>query len=86
MKFEEMFNEVQAFSDSTYVVSGLITAEGAAKMIADYLGDEVTAEDLRKDWVRFGFAPEYAVGMDGQACWYTGAGEKKGSKPVWVYA
>tara|TARA_R110000772_G_scaffold211864_3_gene322404 strand:+ start:52 stop:315 length:264 start_codon:yes stop_codon:yes gene_type:complete len=84
-KFEDYFSEPQYFSDCSYVVSGELSAEIAAEMISEDLGEVITASELTLDRVRYGFAPEHIEDMDGEACWYTGAGIGKGTKPVWVY-
>ena len=84
-KFDDYFSEPQYFSDCSYVVSGDLSAEIAAEMISEELGDVILAEALSKDRVRYGFAPENIEDMQGEACWYTGAGNGKGTKPVWVY-
>jgi hypothetical protein len=84
-KFEDYFSEPQYFSDCSYVVSGELSADIAAEMISEELGEVISASALALDRVRYGFAPENIEDMQGQACWYTGAGNGKGTKPVWVY-
>ena len=83
-KFKEEFNEPVQFSDNTLVIDGEISAEVAATAFSLYTGEEVKAEDLKKDSVRYGFAPENVEDMAGQSCWYTGGREGKGSKAVWT--
>jgi hypothetical protein len=84
-KFEENFAEPASFTDGTMVVTGELTAEQAALMFSQEIDEDVNPNELERDWVRFGFAPEFVEDRAGEACWYTGAGNKKGSKPVWVY-
>ena len=84
-KFEETFNDVVSFSDSTYVVSGYYSIEEAAKIIGNYIGEDIKPEQLEEERVRFGFPPDFVEdGDEIGACWYTGAGNGKGTKPVWV--
>ena len=84
-KFEDTFDEPNYFSDSTYVLSREYSAEEAAIRFSDYIGEEISPDQLRKDRVRFGYPPEHVEGHDELgACWYTGAGSGKGTKPVWV--
>ncbi len=82
-KFDEYFSEVQAFSDGTHVLSGSFSIEEAAEMFSEYTGDRVSEEGIGADRVRFGFAPETVEDMSGRLCWYTGAGNGKGTRPVW---
>ena len=83
-KFEQTFDEPVSFSDGTYVISGYLSREEAAKEFSEYFGEEVKPENVRPERVRFGFAPENIEDRGGEACWYTGAGNSKGTKPVWV--
>jgi hypothetical protein len=84
-KFEETFDDVVSFSDNTYVVSGEYSANEAAEIIGNYIGEDIEPEQLQKERVRFGFPPDFVEdGKDLGACWYTGAGDGKGTKPVWV--
>ena len=84
-KFEETFNDVVSFSDNTYVVSGEYSANEAAEIIGNYIGEDIKPEQLSKARVRFGFPPDFVEdGEDLGACWYTGAGDGKGTKPVWT--
>jgi len=84
-KFEEYFSAPQWFSDGSYVISGELSADVAAEMISQELGEVISVEALEPSRVRYGFAPEYIEDMQGEPCWYTGAGNGKGTKPVWVY-
>lgn len=84
-KFEEQFNEPMTFSDGTYVISGEYSRKDAAEYISEYFGEEISPESLAEERVRFGFPPDSVEDREGMgACWYTGAGNKKGTKPVWV--
>ena len=84
-KFEETFDEPVSFSDNTLILSGVYTAEDAAMRFSDYTGEDIRPDQLSKERVRFGFPPESVEdGNDLGACWYTGAGDGKGTKPVWV--
>ena len=85
MKFDDMFCEVCCFSDGSYVIDGSFSIDVAAKEFSDYLGEDVDAEEIEQDWVRFGFAPDNIEGMYGKACWYTCARKSKGSKAVWIF-
>jgi hypothetical protein len=84
-RFKECFKEPQHFSGNSCVVSGDLPRNVAAQMIGKEVGETVTAEDLVPDRIRFGFAPTDVEEMQGENCWYTGAGDDKGTKPVWVY-
>jgi len=83
-KFDEYFREPQYFSNGAYVLSGAITRNQAAELLAEYVDEEVNPESLESSRVRFGFPPDSVEGWQDGACWYTGA-TGKGSKPVWVY-
>ena len=84
-KFEEEFNEPMTFSDGTYVINGEYSREDAAEYISECFGEDINPEALRMERVRFGFPPEFVEDREGLgACWYTGAGDGKGTKPVWV--
>lgn len=84
-KFEDSFNEPMSFSDNTLVLSGEFSIEDAADMFSNYTGEDIKPDQLSKDRVRFGFCPEFVEDReDLGACWYTGAGTGKGTKPVWV--
>jgi hypothetical protein len=81
--FDKYFSEVSGFSDGSLVVSGKQSIESAAEMFSEYLDEDVSVNAIRADRVRYGFAPEDVIDMQGEACWYTGA-TGKGSMPVWV--
>lgn len=89
-KFEEFFKEPQEFSNQTYVISGELSREEAALKISMFLEREghsdepLSPDNLIKDRVKFGFAPEHVVDLQGELCWYSGA-NGRGSKEVWVY-
>lgn len=86
-KFEEYFSEAQSFNNDTYVIDGSLDRVDAALQISIKIceGVKVNPENLQRDRVRFGFAPEFVEDyQDLGACWYTGA-TGKGSKEVWVY-
>jgi len=84
-KFEDRFNEPMQFSDNTLVLSGEYSREDAADIISNYIGEKVTPEQLENERVRFGFPPDFVEDSEELgACWYTGAGSGKGTKPVWV--
>jgi hypothetical protein len=83
-KFEETFDEPVYFSDGSYVISGEYSAEDAASIFSDYMGEEIKPDMLGKDYVRFGFPPEYVEDREELgSCWFTGARKGKGSKAVW---
>ena len=85
-KFEEVFSEPMSFSDGTYVISGEYSKEDAAEYMSEHLGEAIAPESLTGDRVRFGFPPEYVAEREELgACWFTGAGNGKGTKPVWVW-
>jgi hypothetical protein len=84
IKFSDTFSYPQHFSDGSFVVSGAISAEDAAEIMSEELGEVINASELKMSRVRYGFAPEHVDGLQGQACWYTGAGNGKGTMPVWV--
>jgi len=84
--FESTFDEPVYFSDGTYVINGEFSAEEAAVMFSDCIGEDVRPNQIEKNRVRFGFPPEYVEDReDLGACWYTGAGTGHGTKSVWVY-
>lgn len=84
-KFEEDFRMPVSFSDGTLVVSGYISKEDASIAFSQYTGEHIFIDDIESDFIRFGFAPDYVEDGNGEAMWYTGAGNTRGSKPVWVY-
>ena len=84
-KFDDQFCEPVSFSDSTYVVTGKISVEEAAASFSSCLGEGIKSNQLTADRVRFGFAPEFVEEMQGEPCWYTGAGKGRGTMPVWVF-
>ena len=86
-KFETAFSEPMTFSDCTYVLSGSYSKEEAAEVFSNYLGEDIKSESLEGDRVRFGFPPAAiaARGSLPKSCWYSGAGNGKGTKPVWVW-
>lgn len=83
-KFDEYFSEPRYFSNGAYVMSGKLTREAASQQLSKYRGERIEAAMLYEDRVRFGYAPEEVVDMQGELCWHTGA-TGKGSMPVWVY-
>jgi len=86
-KFSEAFKEPWRFTDGSYVISGEMDKVQAALEISAEIGETVDPNHLKSDRVRFGFPPEFVEGredLDGPI-WYTGAGNGKGTKPVWVY-
>lgn len=89
-KFEEHFSEPISFTNGTWVISGMLSRDDAAKAISDVLieqgqiNEQLQAESLTSDRVRYGFAPEDVEDLSGELCWYSGA-TGKGSMPVWVY-
>lgn len=86
-KFSEYFSEPQYFTDGSYVINGEMDRAQAALEISAAIGEPVTPEQLKQERVRFGFAPEFVEDrndFDGPT-WYTGAGNGKGTKPVWIY-
>jgi len=85
-KFDDLFNAPVYFSNECTVISGKMSKEDAAEILGDYLGENITADDLEPDRVRFGFPPDNVLEReDLGACWYSGAGSGKGTQPVWVY-
>lgn len=84
-KFEEQFSEPNTFTDGTYIISGEFSREDAAEYISEWFGEDIRPEALRAERVRFGYPPESVEDREGLgACWFTGAGNGKGTKPVWV--
>lgn len=83
-KFDDYFSEPRYFSHGSYVMSGRLTAEEAARQISEYIGEEVSPLSLKAERVRYGFAPQDVIDMSGESCWYTGA-RGRGSIPVWIY-
>ncbi|MAK43120.1 MAG: hypothetical protein CMN80_03065 [Spongiibacter sp.] len=83
--FSETFSEPLYLSDGTYAITGEISAEQASDIFSEYLGEQIHPESLRRVHARYGFAPDYVEDhKELGACWYTGAKQGKGSKPVWV--
>jgi hypothetical protein len=84
-KFDEYFMKAQSFNNDTYVITGNLERVDAALQISLETCEEVNPNDLKRDRVRFGFAPQCVEDHeDLGACWYSGA-SGKGSKEVWVY-
>ena len=83
-KFKEYFKEPQYFTHGVYVVDGELSATEAARLFSIETGDDITTDMITEERVRYGFAPENVEDMAGEACWYTGAGNGKGTKPVWM--
>lgn len=86
-KFSEAFKEPWRFTDGSYVINGEMDRAQAAREISVEIGEVVTPEQLKLGRVRFGFPPENVESredFDGPI-WYTGAGNGKGTKPVWIY-
>ena len=86
-KFSEAFKEPWRFTDGSYVINGEMDRAQAALEISAEIGEVVDPLSLRAGRVRFGFPPEFVqdrADFDGPI-WYTGAGNGKGTKPVWVY-
>ncbi len=86
-KYSKYFSEPQRFTDGSYVISYELSREQAALEISAEIGEVVNPSELHTGRVRFGFAPEFVVGRDDfdGPMWYTGAGNGKGTKPVWIY-
>lgn len=88
MKFEEFFGEPQHMSNGDYAIDGTMTREEAAVEIGDYLSMTIKPEQLKLDRVRFGFPGEDVENyedFEGRPCWYGGAGNGTGTKPIWVF-
>lgn len=91
MKFDNFFEEVQYFSDGSYVITGYIPKEEALEAIKaeGFIDSEyITLNEIEKEYVMFGFPPETVEGYEeyDKPIWYTGANPKnKGAKAVWVY-
>lgn len=85
-KFNEFFKSPVGFSNCTTVLSGNYSREEAAEIFSEYFDEEVTPDMLDEDRVRYGFPPEHIEDREelAEGCWYTGAGNGKGTKPVWV--
>jgi len=86
-KFEEMFNEPCSFSNGEMLLSAVkFSKSEAAKIFSEYFGEEVEEKSIGFDRVRFGFLPEHIEdrGMIDSPSWYSGAGNGKGTKPVWT--
>jgi|GEM_PF-2250922 len=81
-KFEEVFMEPVYFTEDMLVISGEYSIEQAAIEFGKYTGDEVSLDKITKDRVRFGFTPHDFDEIG--ACWHLGAGDGKGTKPVWI--
>lgn len=86
-KYSEYFSEPQRFTDGSYVISGELSREQAALEISAEICEAVEPSSLHLGRVRFGFPPEFVADRDDfdGPIWYTGAGEGKGTKPVWIY-
>lgn len=85
MKFEEAFNEPVTFSDGSIVIDGGIDKIIAVESFSHYFGVDIPQHIVTSNRVRFGFPPETVEDMEtGVSCWYSGAGEGKGTKPIWV--
>jgi len=86
-KFEEMFSEPVDFSNGEMLLSGInFSKQEAAEMFSEYFGEEVKQSSIGMDRVRFGFPPEHVEEREmlDSPCWYSGAGNGKGTKPVWT--
>ncbi len=84
-KFEQYFNEPACFSNSTYVLNGAYSVTEAAAIFSEYFDDEVSPDMLSTDLVRYGYPPENVEDREELgACWFSGARNIPGSKPVWV--
>ncbi len=83
-KFSEYFSEVQCFTGGYHAISGDYSKEEAARLFSEYMDQEIETDDVGSERVRFGFAPENVEDLGGELCWYTGAGNGKGTKAVWV--
>lgn len=86
-KFSEYFSEPQRFTNGTYVINGEIDRAQAALEISAEIGEPVSPSELHAGRVRFGFPPEFVEDRDDfdGPIWYSGAGNGKGTKPVWIY-
>lgn len=84
--FNQLFKEVQAFTDDSLQVSAeLYTREEAIKMFADYHDADPSHIELfvAEDRVRFGFGYDWDAYEHGNKWWNCASG--KGTKPTWRY-
>lgn len=85
-KFKDYFAEPVYFTGEMYVIDGELDVENVIEIFSYHFDEEFSADDLRRDFVRFGYPPEdVAEREELGACWYTGAKKGKGAMPVWVF-
>lgn len=87
-KFEEYFADVVELSDgndSNLAITAELTKEQAAERFSEYENQVIGANELREEWLRYGFYGESFE--EPRLCWYFGDVEphSKGAKRAWVW-